>query len=369
MIIFAQIYLFKFVVMRLLYDSQIFINQKTGGISRYHYELYKRMVQSGESAVISGRFIKNMYLLNDSNLKHSFFSDSTASFSFLNKLTIKKTVLKGNYDIFHPTIPCDYFVDLIPENKKVVLTIHDMIIEKQNPEAGATKRKLALRADKIITVSQATKNDVVEMWAIDEKKIEVIHLGSSLKPLSANNKNIANIPSRYILYVGDRGGYKNFEKFAQAFVSVQKKENDLKMVVVGRPFSQVEKQYLSELNIDNDVFIFSGISDENLTYLYSNATLFVFPSLCEGFGVPILETWTCNTPLALSDIPCFREVAGDGGCFFNPESVESMIDTICEILSNETLKNDLVKKGTERLKNFSWDKNHEQTRSVYESIL
>ena len=355
--------------MRLLYDSQIFINQKTGGISRYHYELYKRLVKSGERAVIRGKFIKNLYLLNDLEYGHSFYSDSTSSFAFFNKLAIKRSVRKGNYDIFHPTIPCDYFVDLIPENRRVVLTIHDMIIEKQNPEAGATKRKLALRADKIITVSQATKDDVVRMWNINSEKIEVIHLGSSLSLHTANNKNIVNLPSNYILYVGGRGGYKNFEKFAHAFVNVQKKVEDLKMVVVGCQFSQAENQYLKELDVTKDVFIYSEISDENLTYLYSHAALFVFPSLGEGFGVPILETWTCGTPLALSDIPCFKEIADDGGYYFDPMSVESMSNAMCEILSDDALKKDLVKKGTERLKSFSWDKNYEQTRSVYESIL
>ena len=355
--------------MKLLYDSQIFINQKTGGISRYHYELYKRICNNGHDAVIAGKFIKNRYLLNDLQFKRLFYNDSTASFAFFNKKIIKNKIRKGNYDIFHPTIACDYFVDIIPKNKKVVFTIHDMIREKQCPDSGLVKLKMAQRADRIITVSQASKDDVVEMWGIDENKISVVYHGSSMNPELANDININTPPAKYVLYVGDRGGYKNFETLARAFAIANKKNPELFLVVVGRPFSKEEIIFLENLGITDKTILYSNITDNNLAYLYLKAMAFIFPSFSEGFGLPILESWSCGTPVILSNIPCFNEVAETSGYYIEPSSPDSIADAICNIIEDDLLSGELVRRGFERLKLFSWERNYEQTLSVYKSLF
>ncbi len=355
--------------MKILYDSHIFINQKKGGISRYHYELYKRIRDDGHDAIIAGKFIKNGYLLEDKRYGRAFWNDPTSSFALFNKIMIRNAIKKGNYDLFHPTIAYDYFLNDIPSEKKVVFTIHDMILEKQKPGSGASKLKLAQRADKIITVSQTTKNDVVEMWGIADDKIRVIRLGSSLKPDPTQKPPKRLPPERYIFFVGDRGGYKNFNTFAKAAASVMKKNTDLFLVCVGRPFAKEEEILMNDSGISGRTVLYTNISDSDLAYLYHKAAVFVFPSFSEGFGIPILESWSCNTPLIVSNIPCFTEVAAEAAYYVEPASAESIADGIQRMISDKALRDDLSEKGKKRLQMYSWDKNYQLTYETYQSLF
>ncbi len=355
--------------MKILYDSHIFINQKKGGISRYHYELYKRIRDDGYGAIIAGKFIKNRYLLEDKHYGKAFWNDPTSSFALFDKIMISRAIKKGDYDLFHPTIAYEYFLGDIPDEKRVVLTIHDMIREKQQPGSEACKLKLAQRANKIITVSQTTKNDVVDLWNIDSDKIQVINQGSSLKPEMASKAPVNLPPEHYVFFVGDRGGYKNFDTFAKAVASVMKKNTELFLVCVGRPFSEEEKKLLTELGILSRTMMYTNISDNDMVYLYCKASVFVFPSFSEGFGLPILESWACNVPLVISNIPCFTEIAAEAAYYVEPSSAESIAEGIDRMISDKTLKNDLLEKGRKRLQMYSWDKNYQLTYKAYQSLF
>jgi glycosyltransferase involved in cell wall biosynthesis len=355
--------------MKILFDAQIFLNQKAGGISRYYYELLKGMKTLGEKVYISGKFVKNQYLLADKTYCKHFFYHPTASFALFNKWMIRRTVSKGGYDIFHPSDAYSFIEKNIPVEKNLVFTVHDMIREKYFNEKSPVKQAFAQRADKIIAVSETTKNDIVEIFGIEKQKIEVVYHGSSFHP-ETTLRRPAGLPQNYILQVGERGGYKNFDMALRAIVPLLDKHADLYMVCAGRrPFSKSEQSLLKSLNIDKKVFIHTQVDDNTLASLYSHAAVFIFPSLYEGFGIPILESWTCGAPVVLSNNSCFREIAGDAALYFDPCDKDSITATVEEVLMHPTLQNNLRNKGSKRLSQFSWERAVQQTNDIYKSLI
>jgi glycosyltransferase involved in cell wall biosynthesis len=355
--------------MQITYDAHIFLEQKAGGISRYHYELYKGMRQLEHDVRIAGLFVKNRYLLSDKQAKKHFINDPTASFAVFNKwiLINRLKKIKSN-EIFHPARDYEYLTGKISDIN-MVFTIHDMIAEKDNPDKIRNKLYFAQNARKIIAVSESTKKDIVNLLGIDRKKIEVVYHGASLYPQMANKLPHA-IPDSFLLYVGDRNGYKNFRTLAKSIVKLLKKRSDLYLVCAGKKnFSTDEKLFLKELGINNKTLCFPLLTDNELAYLYCKALAFVFPSINEGFGIPVLEAWACGTPVALSSNDCFVEIAAEAGEFFDPHSEESILDTIEKIILNKPLRKELIERGNRRLQSFSWEKTVLQTNEIYKSLL
>ncbi len=360
--------------MKILYDSNIFLSYKAGGISRYHYELYKGISNNSRHEIrMAGKFIKNDYLRNDPQYRNKFIYEPTATFAWLNRYLVKRELKKSqSFDLFHPSAPHYYDVSDIPAESKVVFTIHDLIYERESNILGQKKLELAKRADKLIAVSQATKNDIVELFGISADKIEVIYHGSSLFPEQANlmRKKPENLPTDFLLYVGNRGGYKNFDGLVHAIASLLKKRSSLHLVCVGKkPFNPSELELFRSLGVEQKIVNYSDIDDNQLAYLYCHAKAFVFPSLNEGFGIPILEAWSCGTPLILSQNACFEEVAADAGCYFDPSNADSILMSIEAVLDDIQLRKELIAKGTKRLELFSWEKTVAQTVQLYESLF
>jgi glycosyltransferase involved in cell wall biosynthesis len=358
--------------MKILYDSNIFLNYKVGGISRYHYELLKGVKSSNSHEVkMAGRFVKNKYLWSDKELKKDFVYDPFAIFTKLNRRIVKKTIKGADYDLIHPTDFVYFDMEDIPKDKKVVFTIHDMIYEKQLQKHILQKLDFARRADKLIAVSQATKNDIVKIYGIEPEKISVIYHGSSLNlnQAAAVNHIPRKIPENFMLYVGNRDGYKNFNGFVAGVAPLIRKNGDLYLVCVGKNnFSESEVLLLKNLGVFSKTLCYSKISDNQLAYFYSKSKAFIFPSLMEGFGIPILEAWACRTPVILSSTTCFHEIAAEGGLYFDPCDSDSIYESVSKVLSDKSLRNELIKIGEKRLNSFSWKNTVEQTIKLYESI-
>lgn len=360
--------------MKILFDAQIFQSYTAGGISRYHYELLKAVMNGGVHDVkIAGKFVKNIYIRDDAQLRKHFIYDPTASFSWLNKKLANKVVARADdYDLFHPSNPDYYNLNSIPADKKLVVTLHDMISEREDISIGQTKLEFARRADHVIAVSQTAKDDIVEVFGIPEEKISVIYHGSSMTPSDAKSvsgRQQPKLPVDFILFVGSRAKHKNFEVFLAGAAPVLRNNPELYLVcVTKKAFTKEEEELLRQYGIQEKVLRMAKVSDPVLAYLYCRAKLFVFPSLNEGFGIPILEAWACGTPMVLSDIPCFREVAAEGGSYFDPTSPESMAESIERALRDEDLRRTLVERGKKRLELFSWGKTVRQTTALYESI-
>ena len=172
---------------------------------------------------------------------------------------------------------------------------------------------------------------------------------------------------QYILYVGERKGYKNFMPWLDAIRPLLSADSKLKVVCTGSPFTQAELSQFTEWGIAGRILHISA-NDAQMASLYRHALCFVYPSLYEGFGIPILEAFTNGCPVCLSDASCFPEVASDAALYFNPNDANSMYSTMKELLESSSLRCELSAKGTLRVKEFSIERMVEQTCNVYRKL-
>lgn len=361
--------------MKILYDHQTFTWQKFGGISRYFCEIIKNMPNDIET-IKSGVFSNNIYLTESLSREYlPFFPNLNTSgrkkeriIEIPNKLNSIYQINKGNYDLLHPTNYDCYF---LRNNKKpFVITIHDMSHEIFFPFDKKTiesKKELAHKAKHIITISENTKKDILLYYKdISPDKITVIYHGNSI---AANNIKESNLKMtyEYILYTGDRSLYKNFEPFVRA-VSPILIERNLFLVCTGKPFNKEELLFFQIQKISNRV-IHNFVSDLDLGALYKQAKAFVFPSLYEGFGIPILESFAAGCPAILSNTSSLPEIGGDAAVYFNPTDEINMREVIDNTINDENLRNNLIIKGTEKLRLFDWKKTALETANVYRNSI
>jgi len=366
--------------MKVLFDNQIFILQKYGGISRYFFELMSYLNNNNFNFELPLAYSDNDYLK-----EKNFYSNSPLlSCEYLpfkkkirrkvNDLKIKNVLRKQNFDLFHPTFyNPDFLKDL--GNKPFIITVYDMINELfayqfADDKIPEYKKLLVEKASKIIAISKSTKKDLIKLYGINEDKIEIIYLASSFKDRDFKIGNDIHLPEKYILFVGNRGYYKNFEFFIKSISQLLVLDNKLKVICAGGPgFSEYEQALLSSLNIKENIIHYSINNDMTLIQLYKNALAFVFPSLYEGFGIPVLEAFSCGCPVILSNTSSLPEIANDAAIYFDPKDEISIKDNIEKVIYNEELRKNLIKEGFIQLSKFSWDKTAEQTKKLYESVI
>lgn len=370
--------------MKVLFDHQIFSLQAFGGVSKYFYELMNNFQSDNQiDYELSLKYSTSPYLVNLDNfycrsiLGGIEFRGKNRLYSFFNKNVSRRALLAGSYDIFHPTYYDPYFLDYLA-GRPFVLTIFDMTYEifageffKDNKVARA-KQYLALKARKIIAISENTKEDIIKSYKIDENKIEVIYL-AGFNPSSSINtviKNNLKLPKEFILFVGKRQGYKNFHNFIKAISPLLLNNPRLFVVCVGGGrFSRDEQELLKDLSIDRKVIQLEIDGEQQMRLIYKKAAVFVFPSLYEGFGIPILESFECGCPVAISNTGSFPEVAKDAAEYFDPRSIDSIKSALERLITSHARRQDLVKSGLERVRNFSWQVTARKTKEVYSGIV
>ena len=230
------------------------------------------------------------------------------------------------------------------------------------------KKNVIECATKIIAISDNTKTDIIRFYDIDPQKIEVIPLATSLRINTPDNT--LNLPQKYILFVGNRRVYKNFTFFINSISSFLREEKDLFLVCAGGGvLSKNEIRLLEDLRIRRKVLYYPVISDGTLSYLYRKAILFAFPSLYEGFGIPVLEAFSCGCPVAASNCSSLPEVGGDAVNYFDPKNSASIQKVVEDIVHNPSVQDSLRARGYERLKLFSWEKTALNTKKVYDNLL
>jgi len=232
------------------------------------------------------------------------------------------------------------------------------------------KKKVCIKkADAVICISETTRRDLQNFYDIDPNIISVVPLACSnaFYLLKRDNKNIAPPMNKpFLLYVGDRNHYKNFDMLVRAY-SLWSKKKDIGLFVVGKPWSGLEKERLAELKLQNYVKIRTNIDDEKLRELYNQATAFVYPSLYEGFGIPLLEAMACGCPIIASSIPSTVEVAKDCPIYFDPNSIDSLLDSFEHVLCMER-NSSRIKNGLQLVSSYSWNKTAQETLKVYHAL-
>ena len=280
----------------------------------------------------------------------------------------------GDIDIFFSP----HFLPVaLPKNCKRVITFHDLSF-KHHPQFFSSSRKVwhfltfpksqAQKADKIITDSQSTKEDLVKIYKINSDKIEAIYLGVSnnFKPLKKHK------PQRSILYFGTIEPRKNLILLIKAFEALKKGAGmtDLKLVIAGAKGWLYKDIFETVANsrCKKDI-VFTGVVDEkDKPYLYSSADVFVYPSFFEGFGFPPLEAMACGVPTIVSNTSSLSEVVGNGAIMIDPYNVDELAFAIRKVLEDKELRNDLIKKGLNQAKKFNWDKTAKQVLEIFKKL-
>jgi len=260
--------------------------------------------------------------------------------------------------------------------KKIIITCHDLvplIYRRYSPFLWLNIRGLK-KADRIITVSNFSKNDIIKRLKYPADKIDVIHNAvDHSRYYKQRGKEILkryNIATddKVILYVGSEQKRQNLPFLIESFYQLKKKLPKVKLLKVGSSQSKGRGELaklIKNLGLEKEV-IFTGFVDEKeLPKIYNAADLFVYPCLYAGFGIPPLEAMACGTPIITSNLTSLPEVVGDAGIMIDPYNKEQMVEAMFRILTNTELKENLIRKGLEKAKIFSWEKAAEQTLTVY----
>lgn len=358
--------------MKIIFDHQIFVDQRVGGISKYHTELYKNLLEIGCDADLICRLHQNLFVKEEFN-NHKLFIEKNSiwikrSMKFYNSLELYAKLNKNRDCIIHPTYYNTTLLKRFTKNP-MVITVHDLTHELFFPKTDQVRRFLKkkkqtiMTADRIIAISNHTKKDLLAYYHLPEDKIDVVYHGVNNR---IDLKNSYSKRHEYILFVGERQGYKNFEITIRALASLLKGYS-IDLICVGGEFNAAEKHLIHQLNLESCVYS-QYVSEDYLQYLYQNAILFIYPSLYEGFGLPILEAFRNDCPICISNTSCFPEIAGDAALYFDPNDQDSIQEQVRSILDNKQLRENLRSKGNQRMRNFSWEKTARTTLASYRKI-
>jgi len=374
--------------MEVIVDGIIFEMHAKGGISRLYQEILPRMCQLDDALRIT--------LLTEGKVKQSVPQHSRIAYwaipsaaRYLRPRRVWKPLVppvrhflrslwigRGGGKIWHST----YYTRPEQWNGAQVVTVPDMIHERfadlydgpSYDEFRVQKRCRVQEADAVICISETTRQDLLRLYGLDSDSIYVIPLAHSdvFKPMKQEGDNVGGLAtmlqSPFLLYVGARSRYKNFSQLMRAY-SVWPRRTEVSLVAVGKPWSADEERRLMELGIQDRVHLLVDVDDEALSQLYSRAVAFVYTSLYEGFGIPLLEAMACGCPVIASRIPSTIEVAGECAVYFEPTETESLIAAF-DLALSEGRSSERVQAGLDRVKRYSWDETAKQTLGVYHAL-
>ena len=367
-------------VMRVLFDHSVFSLQTRGGISRYFCELVRNLqghqgcaprilapchqsalLREMENLPVTGRYVPP--LPHDHRLRQWVNNGlSTLAMRFIRPDLVHATYYLGRVRI--------------PTGTPLVVTVFDMIHERfsQSMPPGEqsvarAKKKCVKRADHVICISEQTKRDLVNIIGVDERKITVISLGCSF-PIDRGGDTGPLLKGPYFLYVGNRSEVKNSMRVVEAFARSRRLGREFRLVCFGGgAFTDEELRAAGELGISPRNLIQIGGDDAVLDNLYRHAVAFVYPSLYEGFGLPLLEAMSCGCPVICSDCSSLPEVAGQAALFFDPHSTDALRDCMERVADSVDLRKQLITAGRKRCRRFSWKRCAEETLQVYKKCL
>lgn len=336
--------------------------------------------------------INNLKKIDTKN-NYSFFKpDTSTDLSapqrlIWDQLKIPQKAKIAKVDILHQ--PC--FSAPIFYRGKVIVTIHDIIAILYGKDIPFYSRMFFSkimpysyhRADKIITISEHTKNDIIKYLKIPQDKIKVIYSAAGdeffsqpVGGLSVLNHKIEavkkkyKISGKYLIHIGTLNPRKNLSFLIKVFSQVIKQFPDYQLVITGKKgwYYQGLFDSVKELGLESKVIFTGYIEDKEKPLLYKGATIFVFPSLYEGFGLPPLEAMASGCPVISSNTSSLPEILGSAGILLSPSDELAWVRSIKSVLSDKKIQNNLSKQGILQAKKFSWEKTARETLEVYEEV-
>ena len=383
---------------KILYDNVGFSWLRYGGVSRYFAETIKRL---------PNEFVWKFGMVNTENIYmqqppynvppyrhdvHRFIRETLKGRSFrgvsyvyrmlahlmpnrfpsgelANERALNQAFRECDFDVFHFTgaHPARDYWHRVLGKRPIVATVFDLIPEivYGNKRISRFRRKLLKESTHLIAISNNTKVDMMRLYGVPEEKITVIPLGFLKQEKEAPVDPPIRTP--YVLYVGRRDGYKNFNFFVEAIAPVLK-ETDLMLFCTGGRFDPAEVALLERLGIADKVQQ-RLVKDDQMTALFRGAVTFVYPSIYEGFGLPILDAFSAGCPVILSKCSCFPEVGGDAALYFDEGDAKALRTHILNLMRDKALRETLIEKGFKRAELFTWEKCAEQTAEVYRKVF
>lgn len=389
--------------MRIGIDIRLIGKNRTGD-EVYFFNLVKNLAEIDRRGLTS---TKNKYLLftdrdpqKDDDLKKEIEKlelennftikfVSTENRFLWNLWLLPARLRKDKIDIFHTQYIAPFW---LPQKIKLVLTIHDIsfnffpqYIKKSDLFFLKTLIPRSIRrADKIITVSESEKKNIIDFYKIPQEKVDFTYNGVDFERFSQKysdeekqkiNTKYEILNTRYILYIGTLQPRKNIPALIEALKIFYEKNPDqknIKLVLAGNRkahnFDRRIDELIEKYNLNSQIIFPGWIDEGDKPILLQMASCFVFPSLYEGFGIPIIEAMAAGTPVVCSDIPVLREIAGDAALFCDPKNSQEFVENISKILSDGNLRNNLIAKGKNISQEFTWQKTVNKTQEIYKSL-
>ena len=374
------------------------------GLGRYTQEIVDNIIKMVDLSQVSV-----VVFLSPEN-----FNEFSISHKNIKKIKIRMHWYSWQEQIFFPWFIWREKLDLIhyPHFNvpvftpcRFVVTIHDLILTHFPTTRATTHSPLVYyfknlayrfvikqaikRSQKVITVSNFTKNDILEQFKIPEEKIVVtyegvanLHKGNddsfSVKLNYQENNLVENVlKNDFLLYVGNAYPHKNLEFLLRVFKNIREIKPNLRLVLIGKEdyFYNKLRNFALSINLlksnseDSPVVFADYVPDRQLLVFYQKASAYIFPSLYEGFGLPPLEAMAQSCPVISASASSLPEILGQAALYFNPKEEEELKKRVLELLDNESLRSELINKGKEQIKKYSWEECARQTFSVYEQAL
>jgi glycosyltransferase involved in cell wall biosynthesis len=308
----------------------------------------------------------------------------SGQYSIAEQISIPLAAKRERLDLFHAT---HYVLPALTPSKTVV-TIHDcihlMFPEYQRHRLGYAYARASLytaahKSDRIFTVSEQSKRDILKFFKVPPDKIVVTPnaIDDRFRELPSEEhvmqtRERYQLSHSYLLYVGNIKPHKNLERLIEAFHLVRTQgRGELELIIIGDEISKLQalRRAVHKYDIHRYVRFLGYVPDKTLAVLYRLASVFVFPSLYEGFGLPPLEAMASGTPVVTSNVSSLPEVVGDAAILVDPYSAEAIADGILTVLRSTHLREELRQRGLKRAQEYSWARSVHRVREIYGQVL
>jgi len=351
------------------FDSQIFRLQKRGGISKYFTKLINEFLLKPELGVVPKLLFTTSRNMHLEELRLNFKTNSHNEINSKSKSIIRPA--NHSLSLVHHTyyLPGSWLWNW---NGVHISTIHDMIPEKIGKSMSVInphlmKKYYVEKSNGNIAISETTKVDALNFYGTSVDKIERIYHGvdNAFFGFDKNKKSKFEI-SPYFMFVGNRGGYKNFLLALKAMSLLPKNFN--LVAIGGGKFSKSEQKYISSLNLERQIVQFTATEDE-LAELYFKSIALIAPSRFEGFGMSSLEAMASGCPVISSTTEALVEIGGNAVLLFDPDDYEHLSELMIEVFINKEVRQTLKHNGRERASNFSWFECARNTANFYSTFF